>query len=134
VAQWGNEWDPTKSNGNPNLAVGFSGAEDDGEGDPDVRMWAWAGSGVSPGLQPTQDERKPGTRLATWDGALAPWARRSTVDSGPAPPAHAKTRQSPWKDWEVAREVEETAQGTGRHFSFSPFVSLPSLPPHCMNH
>jgi hypothetical protein len=84
-------------------------------------MWAWARSGVTPGLQPTQDERKHGTGQAARDGAPEPWARQSTIDSGPAPSAHAATRKSPWMVWEGAWEVEEMAQGAGHHFSFFAF-------------
>jgi hypothetical protein len=72
AAQWGNECDPTKSNGNPNLAVGISGTEVDAEDSPVVGMWAWVGSGVTPGLQPTQDEREQGTGQAAQDGAPGP--------------------------------------------------------------
>jgi hypothetical protein len=38
AAQWGNECDPMKSKGNPNLDVGFSGGVDDGGDDSRVEM------------------------------------------------------------------------------------------------
>jgi hypothetical protein len=68
AAQWGNECDPMKSKGNPNLDVGFSGGEDDRGGT--TRVWGCEteqGAATPPGSTQSKSiaDQRPGQQHET---------------------------------------------------------------------